>query len=75
MSEKKSRGSESGNESNRINDNKNETLNNPGAPVVDYGRASQGNMESQSERSMPGSGTDKNTGDKNDAAGSQGSSV
>ncbi|HJW16796.1 MAG TPA: hypothetical protein VJ499_06740 [Flavisolibacter sp.] len=75
MSEKQSKGSELENGSNRTNDNKNVTLNDPGAPVVDYGRASQGNMESQGERSTSATGSDKNTADNKDVAGTKGNSL
>jgi hypothetical protein len=59
MPENQSKGSELENNSTRSTENKNETLNDPGAPVVDYGRASQGNMESQQEQRSAGQGMQK----------------
>jgi hypothetical protein len=75
MSEKQTKGSDLENNSNRTPENKNVTLNDPGAPVVDYGRASQGNMENQQERRTSERGMDKESGDKNNDIGAPGNSI
>lgn len=75
MSEKQSNESELENNSKETTENKNVTLNDPGAPVVDYGRASQGNMESQQERRTSEHGMDKDSADKNNNIGTPGNSL
>ena len=75
MSEKQTKGSDLENNSNRTPENKNVTLNDPGAPVVDYGRASQGNMENQQERRTSERGMDKESGDENNDIGAPGNSI
>ena len=66
MAEKRNERREQENDSNRNTDNKNESLNDPGAAVVDYGRASQGNMENQQEGRVEKSGKGNQSGDKNE---------
>jgi hypothetical protein len=75
MPENQSKGSELENNSTRSTENKNETLNDPGAPVVDYGRASQGNMESQQEQRSSGQGMERDSKNKNNNIGSSGNSL
>jgi hypothetical protein len=75
MPENQSKGSELENNSTRSTENKNETLNDPGAPIVDYGRASQGNMESQQEQRSSGSGMEKDSKNRNNDIGSTGNSL
>jgi hypothetical protein len=75
MPENQSKGSELENNSTRSTENKNETLNDPGAPVVDYGRASQGNMESQQEQRSSGQGMERDSKNKNNNIGSTGNSL
>ena len=75
MPENQSKGSELENNSPRSTENKNETLNDPGAPVVDYGRASQGNMESQQEQRSSGQGMERDSKNKNNNIGSTGNSL
>jgi hypothetical protein len=75
MPENQSKGSELENNSTRSTENKNETLNDPGAPVVDYGRASQGNMESQQEQRSSGQGMERDSENKNNNIGSTGNSL
>lgn len=74
MPENQSKGSELENNSTRSTENKNETLNDPGAPVVDYGRASQGNMESQQEQRSSGQGMERDSKNKNNNIDSTGNS-
>ena len=75
MPENQSKGSELENNSTRSTENKNETLNDPGAPVVDYGRASQGNMESQQEQRSSGQGMERDSKNKNNNIGATGNSL
>ena len=75
MPENQSKGSELENNSTRSTENKNETLNDPGALVVDYGRASQGNMESQQEQRSSGQGMERDSKNKNNNIGSTGNSL
>jgi hypothetical protein len=75
MPENQSKGRELENNSTRSTENKNETLNDPGAPVVDYGRASQGNMESQQEQRSSGQGMERDSENKNNNIGSTGNSL
>jgi hypothetical protein len=75
MPENQSKGRELENNSTRSTENKNETLNDPGAPVVDYGRASQGKMESQQEQRSSGSGMEKDSKNRNNDIGSTGNSL
>ena len=75
MPENQSKGSELENNSTRSTENKNETLNDPGAPVVDYGRASQGNMESQQEQRSSGQGMERDSKNRNNDIGSTGNSL
>jgi hypothetical protein len=75
MPENQSKGSELEHNSTRSTENKNETLNDPGAPVVDYGRASQGNMESQQEQRSSGEGMKRDPKNRNNDMGSPGNSL
>jgi hypothetical protein len=75
MPENQSKGRELENNSTRSTENQNETLNDPGAPVVDYGRASQGNMESQQEQRSSGQGMERDSKNKNNNIGSTGNSL
>jgi hypothetical protein len=75
MPENQSKGRELENNSTRSTENKNETLNDPGAPVVDYGRASQGNMESQQEQRSSGEGMKRDPKNRNNDMGSPGNSL
>jgi hypothetical protein len=75
MPENQSKESELENNSTRRTENKNETLNDPGAPVVDYGRASQGNMQSQQEQRSSGDGMERDPRNRNNDMGSPGNSL
>jgi len=66
MEEKRDERKESENQSNGNTENKNVTLNDPGAAVVDYGRASQGNMENQQEGRTIGKGQGNQSAGKNE---------
>ncbi len=66
MAENRDERREQGKGSSSNTENKNETLNDPGAAVVDYGRASQGNMENQQEDRAIDAGKGNQSADKNE---------
>ena len=75
MPENQSKESELENNSTRSTENKNVSLNDPGAAVVDYGRASQGNMENQQEQRSSGDGMERDPRNRNNDMGSPGNSL
>ena len=66
VAEKRDEQREPGKDSTSNTENKNVTLNDPGAAVVDYGRASQGNMENQQGDRATSTGKRNKSGHKNE---------